>query len=314
MMKVWKLNVPNDSIDGKPIVTTIAELLWNVHQFPYHRLPQPPLPVVAEFESDTIALAGITATQWTASWFLRPEVVFLTLFFYVVLSKPLMKYIRNDIGHWDRRVNGGVPRWFQFGVVLHNAGLTIFSAICAYNSIGMIVNHISTYGLYDTYCNNINSTFWNDGFGSWAIVFYVSKYYEFVDTWILIFKGKEASFLQVYHHTGIAYIMWCAVLSQSSWLLFVVSLNSVIHTLMYTYFCIKSISPTTEIAIAKYLTMAQIGQFFTGILCTIPIFIYGASCDTQSSRFALACLHTYGFGLIALFITFAQKKYKRKGI
>lgn len=305
MVEVWKLSVPNDSIDGKPIVTTISELLWDLHQFPYHRLP------AAVDTSDTTGTDIIA--QWATSWFLRPEVVVVTLLFYVALSKPLMKYIRNDMLHWDQNV-GVVPRWFQLGVVLHNAILTIFSGVCAYNSIGIIINHINEYGVYDTYCNNINSSFWNDGFGSWAIVFYISKYYEFVDTWILVFKGKEASFLQVYHHTGIVFIMWCAVLSQSSWLLFVVSLNSVIHTLMYTYFCIKSISPTTEIAIAKYLTMAQIGQFFTGILCTIPIFIYGASCDTQSSRFALACLHTYGFGLIALFITFAQKKYKKKAV
>ena len=306
-MKVWKLNTPNDSIDGKPIVTSVSELLWDIHQFPYHRLP--PHETTNNNNHLTLELGDIP--QWISSWFLRPEVVGITLFFYVVLSKPLMKYIRNHIFHWDIRP---VPRWFQNGIILHNAILTIFSAICAYNSVGIIINHIVTHGFYDTYCNNINSTFWSDGFGSWAIVFYVSKYYEFVDTWILIFKGKEASFLQVYHHTGIAYIMWCAVLSQSSWLLFVVSLNSIIHTLMYTYFCIKSISPTTEISIAKYLTMAQIGQFFTGILCTIPIFVYGESCDTQSSRFALACLHTYGFGLIALFITFAQKKYKKKGV
>lgn len=311
MLKTWKLNVPNDSVDGKPIVTTISELLWDIHQFPYHRLPP-----VYDVDGDDTTIAATQlegVTQRISSWFLRPTVVFIALFFYVFLSKPLVKYIRHDLLHWDRRPTT-VPRWFQYGIILHNAILAVFSATCAYNSVGIIFNHIYTYGLYDTYCNNINSTFWNDGFGSWAIIFYVSKYYEFVDTWILVFKGKEASFLQVYHHTGIAYIMWCAVLSQSSWLLFVVSLNSIIHTLMYTYFCIKSISPTTEIAMAKYLTMAQIGQFFTGIICTIPIFIYGESCDTQSSRFALACLHTYGFGLIALFITFAQKKYKKKDI
>ena len=51
---------------------------------------------------------------------------------------------------------------------------------------------------------------------------------------ILILKGKQASFLQVYHHTGIAFIMWAAVCSQSAWLQAVTLLNSVIHTLMYT--------------------------------------------------------------------------------
>jgi GNS1/SUR4 family len=91
----------------------------------------------------------------------------------------------------------------------------------------------------------------------------------------------------------------------------VVLLNSAIHTVMYTYFFIKTVSPETEIKAARYLTMAQIGQFLTGIACTVPIFVLGSDCDTESSRFALACLHLYGFGLIALFLSFAERKYKK---
>ena len=90
-----------------------------------------------------------------------------------------------------------------------------------------------------------------------------------------------------------------------------VLLNSVIHTLMYTYFLIKTISPKTEIRAARYLTMAQITQFLRGIACTTGIFFLGNDCDTQSSRFALAGLHIYGYGLIALFFAFAKRKYKK---
>lgn len=56
----------------------------------------------------------------------------------------------------------------------------------------------------------------------------------FIYNRILILKHKQASFLQVYHHTGIVLIMWMAVCSQAAWLQFAVILNSVIHTLMYT--------------------------------------------------------------------------------
>ena len=60
-----------------------------------------------------------------------------------------------------------------------------------------------------------------------------SCYYSPPRDRILILKGKEASFLQVYHHTGIAFLMWEAVCSQSAWLQFVTLFNSVIHTIMY---------------------------------------------------------------------------------
>ena len=147
---------------------------------------------------------------------------------------------------------------------------------------------------------------------STATIFYISKYYEFIDTWILVLKRKEPSFLQLYHHTGIVFTMWGGVASQSAWLFVVVLLNSFIHTLMYTYFLIKTISPKTEIKSAKYLTSAQIVQFITGIVSTIPILVMGDRCDTESSRFMLACLHVYGYGLIALFVSFASRKYSKK--
>ena len=33
--------------------------------------------------------------------------------------------------------------------------------------------------------------------GAWSIIFYLSKYYELGGTWLLILKGKPATFLQV---------------------------------------------------------------------------------------------------------------------
>jgi hypothetical protein len=289
MIGIWKPLLP-DSIDGQPLVTAVGQLLLP-YQFPYHRLPK----------WDQSHVGNI------ASWFLRPEIVLLAVIFYL-LSKPLFVFLRPLL----RLDQSPQPRWFRIFLIFHNAGLATFSAVCAHNTWIITWRHFRSHGFFAIFCD-LDGTFWNEGnFGAWAYIFYLSKYYEFVDTWILILKGKDASFLQVYHHTGIAFIMWCAVASQSSWLLFVVLLNSVIHALMYSYFCIKSISPKAEIKAAKYLTMAQIGQFLTGIACTLPIFFLGDTCDTQSSRFALACLHIYGFGLIALFVTFAQKKYKKE--
>jgi len=106
--------------------------------------------------------------------------------------------------------------------------------------------------------------------------------------------------------------MWGAVASQSAWLIFVVLLNSFIHTLMYTYFLLKTLYPKMEIKSARYLTTAQIGQFLFGISASIGVLIMGDSCDSASSRFSLTCLHLYGFGLIALFVAFAKRKYIKK--
>lgn len=277
LLGVWRPELPESS-DGKPLATSVSDFI----NFPYDRLP--PNAFVAAL--------------------MRPEVVLALVAFYL-LSKKILKAIMKSI-EFDAASSSA----FTLFIAIHNLGLAIFSGICAFNSWPIVLHHLSTRGVIATYCD-VDGSLWSEGgLGAWSTVFYISKYYEFVDTWILVLKGKDASFLQIYHHTGIVLAMYGAVASQSVWLLFVVLLNSVIHTLMYIYFFIKTISPTTEIKAARYLTMAQIGQFLTGIACSVGVLIMGDQCDTQSSRASLLFLHVYGFGLIALFRAFAKKKYK----
>lgn len=173
------------------------------------------------------------------------------------------------------------------------------------------MEHVYNNGLLTTLCDQ-NGSLWSNGLGGWATIFYISKYYEFLDTYVLIIKRKKPSFLQVYHHSGIVITMWGAIVSQASWILLVVLLNSGIHTLMYTYFFLKTIKPEMQIKQAKYLTSAQITQFFTGIICSIPIHIIGNDCDSEASRADSGMLIVYGVGLIFLFLAFAKKKYKKK--
>lgn len=277
MFSVWRPHIP-DSIDGEPLATKISDLYTN---FPYHRLP----------ENVFLRLM------------LQPEGMVIMLVFYLV-SKPIFKATHKAI---DPKAS-----WFIASIAIHNFALAVFSGAVAVNTWPIVYQHLMAYGFFQTYCDP-EDTLWNDsGFGSWTFIFYISKYYEFVDTWILVLKGKQPSFLQIYHHTGIAFCMWVGVLSHGPWLNYVTLLNSVIHTIMYTYFLIKTIDPKVEIKAAKNLTMAQIGQFFTGIISSFPILILGEKCDTASSRFGLVCLQLYGYGLIGLFMAFAKRKYKKK--
>lgn len=44
---------------------------------------------------------------------------------------------------------------------------------------------------------------WNEGLGFWGWFFYISKFYEVVDTFIIVAKGKRCQTLQMYHHVSI---------------------------------------------------------------------------------------------------------------
>jgi hypothetical protein len=73
---------------------------------------------------------------------------------------------------------------------------------------------------------------WNEGLAFWGWFFYLSKFYEVLDTAIIIAKGKRSIFLQKYHHAGAMLSMWAGMryMSPPIWMFALV--NSGIHALM----------------------------------------------------------------------------------
>ncbi|RYH20089.1 hypothetical protein EON65_24655 [archaeon] len=79
-------------------------------------------------------------------------------------------------------------------------------------------------------------------------------------------------FLQTYHHAGVVFIMWGAVVTQSAAVGgIIICLNSFIHTLMYTYYTLAAFGYSSPLK--HYLTSAQMIQFLIGI----PSLVYTAS-------------------------------------
>ena len=52
---------------------------------------------------------------------------------------------------------------------------------------------------------------WNEGLAFYGYFFYLSKFYEVVDTAIILAKGKRSSTLQTYHHAGAMLCMWAGM-------------------------------------------------------------------------------------------------------
>lgn len=75
-------------------------------------------------------------------------------------------------------------------------------------------------------------SFIDGGATYFGCLFYLSKYYEVVDTLIILAKGKQSSTLQTYHHAGVILCGWSAVTFESPVGLVGVLLNAAVHTLM----------------------------------------------------------------------------------
>ena len=105
---------------------------------------------------------------------------------------------------------------FKAFVVLHNIGLALFSMATFYNIAPLVFNALKNGIFSDEYkqamCDDFSDKLlgMNNKYGFWCWAFYVSKYYEFIDTWILLYKGRKPIFLQVC--TVYYYSLICIVL------------------------------------------------------------------------------------------------------
>ena len=116
---------------------------------------------------------------------------------------------------------------------------------------------------------------WNEGLGFWGWWFYLSKFYEVIDTLIIIMKGKRSATLQTYHHAGAMISMWAGIryMSPPIWMFALV--NSGIHTLMYTYYTLSEVRIKVSKPLKQALTTMQIMQFIVGAtFASAHLFVY----------------------------------------
>eukprot|EP01115_Flamella_aegyptia_P001605 TRINITY_DN12662_c0_g1_i1.p1 TRINITY_DN12662_c0_g1~~TRINITY_DN12662_c0_g1_i1.p1 ORF type:complete len:298 (+),score=70.87 TRINITY_DN12662_c0_g1_i1:98-991(+) len=107
----------------------------------------------------------------------------------------------------------------------------------------------------------------------WSYIFYMSKWYEFIDTWLLILKGKPVIFLHAWHHLTMPFVCWAGLEGKWAMALWTSTFwNSFVHVIMYAYYFLATIGidPWWK----KYLTMLQIYQFVSGVIYTSAYFYY----------------------------------------
>ncbi|CAM6099961.1 unnamed protein product [Calypogeia fissa] len=146
----------------------------------------------------------------------------------------------------------------------------------------------------------------------WSYMYYLSKYYELVDTFILILKKRQLTFLHVFHHATVIFMSFF-------WLEFAMSLqivalltNSGVHVVMYTYYFLCSIGKPPPWK--KLVTNSQIVQFIFSFVASIGTlwfhFTTGEGCAGMGAWVFNAVFNVI---LLALFLSFHRKQYgKRK--
>ncbi|KAJ5241567.1 uncharacterized protein N7469_003158 [Penicillium citrinum] len=105
---------------------------------------------------------------------------------------------------------------------------------------------------------------WNGGLAYLGWIFYLSKFYEVIDTAIILAKGKKSSTLQTYHHAGAMMCMWAGIRYMAAPIWIFALVNSGIHAMMYTYYTVTALRIRVPNVIKRSLTTMQITQFVFG--------------------------------------------------
>jgi len=249
---------------------------------------------------------------------LHPFYPLLSSLFYIggiIVFKKICKSLKT---------NGTSPQFTAF-VFLHNVLLCIYSAWTCALSWKIQVESMQNRGFFSTWCD-YEEVSWDQGMGYLMWLFYLSKYYEYIDTLILIVKGKNPSFLQEYHHVGIVISIWALTVTRTGIGYWMMLINSGVHTIMYAYYA-TTVYPMTRglLSIVKrYITMMQISQFVIAVtLLSSPLMLaallgiyigrteeeYLKICTNSYQRYSIIYSYAYLCPLIILFMSFYFKNY-----
>lgn len=253
----------------------------------------------ATFYSEIIEKSDPRVKDWLWMQSPIPTVVLCMLYFLAVAVGPKLMENRK-------------PFDLKYILIVYNFSLVALSIY--------IVHQLITHSLkagYNYICQPMSYSTAPEhvGIASALWWFYFSKFLEFFDTifFILRKKSNQISFLHVYHHSSMFSLWWIGI----KWVaggqsLMGALVNSMVHTIMYTYYGLTAFGPTIRKYIGKYkkrVTQLQLAQFTGALLqCVYSLYI-----DCNFPKWMHYILLGYATSFIILFTNFYIIAYTRKG-
>lgn len=104
----------------------------------------------------------------------------------------------------------------------------------------------------------------------WSYIYYLSKYYELLDTWLQLARGKPPPhfMLHVYHHAMVLLMAWAWCQYKQSLQFIGLAFNTAVHVVMYTYYLQRIVTGKVP-GWKAIVTMFQIVQFGFSMFCTL---------------------------------------------
>lgn len=161
-------------------------------------------------------------------------------------------------------------RLFDVAFVIHNWVLSLGSLVAFIACFCSLFEETLEHGLSHMYCSRIEGEVW-----FWSYVFYLSKYYELIDTLFLVLRNPctvlaQHCGLHIIHHSIVPFLFWLYLWIGFSGQWVQVLFNLGVHVIMYHYFALVTLYPGRRIWWRRYVTSLQIAQFVLDMVVTLP--------------------------------------------
>jgi fatty acid elongase 3 len=201
--------------------------------------------------------------QYGVTPFSHSQILLSTSVFYLVSIFSLQSYMK------DKKALS--LKKFSF---YHNIFLTVLSFFMFAGACLGALGNVWEKGFFHGYLCEQDRDPMHGSTWFWAYIFYLSKYYELVDSYLLVFKKKDLIFLHVWHHVVMPYVCWAGL--EGKWCMALLTstiFNAFVHVVMYAYYTLVDLG--ISVWWKKYLTQLQISQFLTGVgVTTLFMFFY----------------------------------------
>ncbi|KAF6205213.1 hypothetical protein GE061_019380 [Apolygus lucorum] len=200
------------------------------------------------------------------------------------------------------------PRFSLKGTLcIWNSLLASFSIMGAIRTAPELFHVLKNYGIYHSVC--IPSFIEQDRVaGVWTWLFVLSKLPELGDTIFIVLRKQPLIFLHWYHHITVLLYSWFSYTEYTASARWYVVMNFCVHSIMYSYYALKSMGYNPYRKIAMLITFCQITQMIVG--CSVNIFAAqfiqaNQPCHISTTNIKLSIAMYFSY-----FILFARFFYK----
>ena len=202
-------------------------------------------------------------------------------------------------------------------LLFHNAFLSLWSIVMfgglLFAYFSQFLEETSLATLFTTIVCDQNYRVWQK-LQFWLYIFYISKIYEFGDTFLLCFTMRKVIPLHWIHHILTLVITWGGMYSTHSVMAIAMLFNTGVHVIMYAYYAYRIVNPNYFAWWKKYLTTIQMVQFVLNLigLAIWTYMEYSLGMDCAGEAWLAVAVFLVMVIFLALFAAFAKKTYCKK--